>query len=389
MDADAIHVAASPGVAAGGALSPGPDGAANAPTSSAAVSRGGADAEAPPPADAERARCYHLRQQELWSVRPVWSAKFVIILYTLVGVAFLPIGIAILLANRKMTETPQFRYDNLNQCDVGALNADGTTRTCTVRLQLDRDVKAPAYFYYGLVNFFQNQRNYIKSRSAEQLRGDFEPGTTDISECDPKTEGPDGETLLPCGLTAFSRFNDSFLLCRDDACNDEVQTTKDGIAWDVDVNKRFKAGPAANGYTEDVNNLITDPDFIVWMRLAAYGTFRKLFWVITEDLEAGIDYFVRINASFPVESFNGEKFFVIAETRWFGGKNNFLAYAYLVVGGLALVLAAAFLAKYLRTAKGTADDEDVGDALLGEPAADVDGVGQDGVRGDEALAGST
>lgn len=125
------------------------------------------------------------------------------------------------------------------------------------------------------------------------------------------------------------------------------------------------------------------------MRLAAYGTFRKLYWVITEDLQAGVDYTVRIDASFPVESFGGEKFFVIAETRWFGGKNNFLAYAYLVVGGLALVLAAAFLAKYLRTAKGTAADEDVGDMLLGEPAVDADEVSQDGVGGGEAVAGST
>lgn len=389
MDADGIHVAASPGVAAGSVLSPGPDGAAAAaPASSPAVALGGADADAPPPADAERARCYHLRQQELWSVRPVWSAKFVIILYTLVGAAFLPVGIAILLANRKMTETPQYRYDNLDLCNVGALNANGTVRTCTVGLRLDRDVKAPAYMYYGLVNFFQNQRNYIKSRSAEQLRGDFEPGTTNIDECDPKILGPDGEQLLPCGLTAFSKFNDSFTLCRDSACENEVQTVKDGIAWDVDVNKRFLKGPAANGYTDEINNLITDPDFIVWMRLAAYGTFRKLVWVITEDLQAG-DYTVRINASFPVESFGGEKFFVIAETRWFGGKNDFLAYAYLVVGGLALVLAAAFLAKYLRNAKGAAGDEDVGDMLLGDPAAEADVVGQDDIGGGEAQAGST
>lgn len=389
MDADGIHVAASPGVAAGGALSPGPDSAVAAPASSAAVVRGGADADAPPPGDAERARCYHLRQQELWSVRPMWSAKFVIILYTLVGAAFLPIGVAILLANRKMIETPQYRYDNLDQCNVGAVNLDNTTRVCTVGLRLDRDVKAPSYMYYGLVNFFQNQRNYIKSRSAEQLRGDFEPGTTDIDECDPKIREPNGEPLLPCGLTAFSKFNDSFTLCRDSACASVVQTTKDGIAWDVDVNKRFQAGPAENGYTDEINELITDPDFIVWMRLAAYGTFRKLYWVITEDLQAGVDYTVRIDASFPVESFGGEKFFVIAETRWFGGKNNFLAYAYLVVGGLALVLAAAFLAKYLRTAKGTAADEDVGDMLLGEPAVDADEVSQDGVGGGEAVAGST
>lgn len=386
MEADGIHVAASPDAPPGGALSPA---AAAVPATSAPVARGGADANAPPPSDAERARCYHLRQQELWSVRPVWSAKFVIILYTLVGAAFIPIGVAILLANRKMTETPQFRYDNLEQCNVGPLNADGTVRTCTVALRLDRDVKAPAYMYYGLVNFFQNQRNYIKSRSAEQLRGDFEPGTTNIDECDPKVRGPDGEELLPCGLTAFSVFNDTFRLCRDAACNNEVGTTKDGIAWDVDVNKRFQAGPAANGYTDEINREITDLDFIVWMRLAAYGTFRKLYYVITEDLQAGVDYTVRINASYPVESFGGEKFFVIAETRWFGGKNNFLAYAYLVVGGLALVLAAAFLAKYLRTARGTAADEDVGDMLLGDPAIDADGVGQNGVVGGEPPAGST
>jgi len=322
-------------------------------------------------------------------VRPVWSAKFVIILYALVGLAFIPIGIVVLLANRKMLETEQLRYDNIPACNVGPRNINGTEQRCVVQVRLDRNVSAPSYMYYGLVNFFQNQRNYIKSRSAEQLRGDFEPGTTDLSECDPKVENDDGVELLPCGLTAFSLFNDTLTLCKDRDCAETVGTTKNGIAWDVDVNTRFQEGPASAGYTPTINGNITDPDFMVWMRLAAYGTFRKLYYVITEDLEADRDYFVRIDARYPVESFGGEKFFVIAETRWFGGRNNFLAYAYLVVGGLALVLAAAFLAKYLRTSKGTATDDDVGVLLLGEHSAEADEsrlsdddmMGADGVGG--------
>ena len=32
-------------------------------------------------------------------------------------------------------------------------------------------MKSPIFFYYGLENFYQNQRDYVKSRDYGQLRG--------------------------------------------------------------------------------------------------------------------------------------------------------------------------------------------------------------------------
>ncbi len=93
----------------------------------------------------------------------------------------------------------QQRYDNSfnTACAIG--------QQCTLRLSITQDMAAPVYFYYQLVNFYQNHRRYVKSRSDGQLRGDL---TADTSSCDPLiSNGPGPLTVYPCGLIANSFFN--------------------------------------------------------------------------------------------------------------------------------------------------------------------------------------
>jgi len=46
-------------------------------------------------------------------------------------------------------------------------------------------MEAPVYFYYGINNFYQNHRWYVKSRSYDQLAGGL-PKLSDLSvDCDP------------------------------------------------------------------------------------------------------------------------------------------------------------------------------------------------------------
>ncbi len=107
------------------------------------------------------------------------------------------------------------------------------------------------------------------------------------------------------------------------------------------------------------NCTFQDPDFVVWMRVAALPTFRKLHRIISTDLAPG-NYTVTIQNSesfitigmklvsyrntsdFPVYQFSGEKKFVISTSSWIGGKNSFLGISYLVVGSFSLFVALVF-----------------------------------------------
>lgn len=266
-------------------------------------------------------------------------------MYFIVSAIFIPLGIIIYIQSTELGNTPPLRYDNDPRCDVGPgegeFGDDPPERICSFTVEVKHNITAPSYFYYGLVNFYQNARTYVESRSYEQLRGNpVSVGGADT--CDPLiTNGTEDQVLVPCGLVANSRFNDSFLLCRDADCEQPVSLNKDVIAWEIDVEKRFLR---SESYSEEENDLIRSQDFMVWMRAAAYRNWKKLYRRIDDDLPAG-NYTVIVTSRFPVESFGGEKFFFISDTTWFGGPNEILGISYIVVGGVALLLAIVFLIK--------------------------------------------
>jgi len=299
-------------------------------------------------------------------------------------------------------------------------------------------LEAPVYMYYKMEKYFQNHRRYVKSRSEMQLHGD---SPTVSSGCGVDGgEGNDCGSYLaerrvavkgctaenasrciinPCGLVAWSLFNDSFQLL-DPSYAPVMPITETGIAWSSDMDKKFKnnlqgetgrhypgfyherrtgcnaatwpkndhtpsnraACLAANvpeaglcyqgsGYCNE------DEHFIVWMRVAALSTFRKLYAKIDTDILPGTytvsvtngrwggslyPYYYNpvasaafyddpsvapVNQSFlyPVHNFDGKKRIMLSTTSWIGGKNGFLGWVYLVVGVVCLVLALAFAIK--------------------------------------------
>ena len=209
------------------------------------------------------------------------------------------------------------RYDD--QCNG--------TSTCKVNVTIPTLMKAPVYFYYGLTNFYQNHRQYVKSRDDKQLHGDSIASVGDASTfCDPVTSagGSSNRSALyvPCGLIARSTFNDTFILNNLDRGN-TISWTNDGIAWQSDLDGLYSSHPDSRGTPmeppvpgcTDLNNCtFQDPDFVVWMRVAALPTFRKLHRIISIDLEAG-NYSVSINNNFPVYQFSGQKKFVLSTDR--------------------------------------------------------------------------
>lgn len=77
------------------------------------------------------------------------------------------------------------------------------------------------------------------------------------------------------------------------------------------------------------------------MRTSGLPNFRKLWGRIEEDLEG--TYTVKIKSYYDVTDFDGEKYVVISTANALGGDNTFLGIAYIVVGGITLILALAFV----------------------------------------------
>jgi hypothetical protein len=105
-----------------------------------------------------------------------------------------------------------------------------------VPVYLEHDYKGDVFFYYGLTNFYQNHRRYVKSRDDSQLLGEFKsPASVD---CEPFSRDSSGKTIVPCGAIANSLFNDTLTLTSDSF--GEIPVRKTGIAWNSDKEMKFR-----------------------------------------------------------------------------------------------------------------------------------------------------
>lgn len=87
--------------------------------------------------------------------------------------------------------------------------------------------------------------------------------------------------------------------------------------------------------------------FIVWMRIAGLPSFRKLWGKVEKPLKAGSKLKVTFEHNFPVKEFGGTKSFVISTSTMLGGKNDFLGFGYLTVGGCCVVFGIVFLWRHM------------------------------------------
>ena len=171
----------------------------------------------------------------------------------------------------------------------GASCVVGTVST-RITLVVKKDMDAPVYVYYRLDRYFQNHKKYIKSVSYSQLHGTPGASTTD---CDTKETVdferlndttiaalPKGGFMNPCGLAAWSYFNDTFgnftLTTRAGEVLD-VSVDSSDLVWEADRSTLFgnyasvnhNTVPGLEGGGKLIANVSQSEHFMAWMKISA------------------------------------------------------------------------------------------------------------------------
>lgn len=246
---------------------------------------------------------------------------------------------------------------------------------CVLNITVSGQMTAPIFVYYELKNYYQNHRNYVKSKDYSQLRGKDGLKASDLSKCnngglygrdilnnsqfthylngDPI--GPD-DILNPCGLMARSVFNDSYSLYTDYEANKSIAISETGIAWESDLTSLFGHVP---NYLNKTYIDVTDEHFVVWMRTAVTKSFRKI-WGIIQNLEDGENhgslgpgtYTLEISNNYNVTAWKGKKFIVLSTVNSLGGQNYYLGMIFIFTAIGCLLSSMFFCGRAMISKKG-------------------------------------
>ncbi|KAG1936319.1 transmembrane protein 30Aa [Pimephales promelas] len=318
------------------------------------------------------------KQQRLPAWQPILTAGTVLPAFFMIGLIFIPIGIGLFVTsnNIKEFEIDYTGVDMSSPCYNCAQNYSWNSTsvcTCSVPFTLDQHFDSNVFMYYGLSNFYQNHRRYVKSRDDSQLNGDKSSLLNPSKECEPYRTS-EKKPIAPCGAIANSLFNDTLELfyIHPNGSRIAIHLVKTGIAWWTDKHVKFRNPGGSNSNlsvvfqdtskpvnwrkpvyeldpTDAENNGFINEDFIVWMRTAALPTFRKLYRIIqkkkdnlTPTLPPG-NYSLEVTYNYPVRSFDGRKRMILSTISWMGGKNPFLGIAYITVGSVCFFLGVVLL----------------------------------------------
>ncbi|PRQ45303.1 putative CDC50/LEM3 family protein [Rosa chinensis] len=297
-------------------------------------------------------------QQELPACKPILSPGWVVSIFITIGIVFIPIGFAALFASERVVEL-QFQYDQdcvpakYKDNAVAYIQSNATDKTCTRKMPaVTSKMKSPIYVYYQIDHYFQNHRRYVKSRSDDQLRSVAKENST--SDCAPERFAKNGQPIVPCGLVAWSLFNDTYKFS---VKNKTIAVSKKDITWKSDREKKFSSSVYPKNFQSGgliggakLNSSIPlsqQEDLIVWMRTAAMPSFRKLYGRIEVDLDAHDEITIELQNNYNTYSFKGSKSVILSTASWIGGKNDLMGIAYLTIGGMCLFLAICFILMYV------------------------------------------
>ena len=178
------------------------------------------------------------KQQSMAAWKPILTAQGVIPTIFGIGAAFIPIGIGMILFSSSVKEKIIPYTDCTNDqgvmCKEVIKNTEVWKRNCIciITFQIDERWSGNVFIYYGLGNFYQSHRRYVRSRDDFQLLGNLKTDIKDIEpNCKPYlycenaeeccnefedgkciTKLPIGTMILPCGAIANSMFTDVITL---------------------------------------------------------------------------------------------------------------------------------------------------------------------------------
>lgn len=119
-----------------------------------------------------------------------------------------------------------------------------------------------------------SESRYVKSRNDAQLKDADQANKT--SGCDPEKTTKDGSPIVPCGLIAWSLFNDTYNFTLG---NKNLSVNKNGISWKSDRDhkfgkdvypKNFQNGTLRGGASLDLNKPVRLHSIISCFSLASY-----------------------------------------------------------------------------------------------------------------------
>jgi hypothetical protein len=331
------------------------------------------------------------RQQRLKAWQPILTPKSVLPLFFVIGAIFAPLGGVLFWASQQVQEIVIDYTDCSTQAPTGIPEAmpsgkvsstfksvqassftwkrnetdsKNLTTPCSLYFTLPESIGPPVFLYYKLTNFYQNHRKYVQSLDNDQLKGvAVKNDTIANSNCDPLRVDPvSKKAYYPCGLIANSIFNDTIKSPVLLSTSENYTMTSKGIAWSSDKklikntkynytdvvpppNWRRKFG---DSYTaETLPNLQDNEAFMVWMRTAGLPTFSKLSLRNDDDVMPACSYRLDIDDSFNVTVYGGTKSILISTRTVMGGKNPFMGIAYVVVGGICVIMGVLFAVAHL------------------------------------------
>ena len=211
------------------------------------------------------------------------------------------------------------------------------------------DIEGDLFIYLEYLDYYQNHRIYLKSKSKIQLSGEEDSSIS--TDCEPlydkddlkddlkgKISTFDDKVILPCGLMPASYIKTSI----EAKLNGKVLDIDDSdIAWKTDDSKKYEN--QSNAYLD-----ISDEHFKVWMRNSPTSRLNKLFGKIEEnDLKVGKLRF-EVTQGENILGYEPDMKVKISTNNRLGGKNNVLGWTFLVVAVLSLIWSIVFMiiAKY-------------------------------------------
>lgn len=164
----------------------------------------------------------------------------------------------------------------------------------TVSATISRDMDAPLYLYVRLDKFYQNHKRYVRSTSEMQMHS-TSISLSQLTACQPyDTLGGSEGVILPCGLAAWSYFNDTVLnIAVSDGAGFPAQAiTMDSsrLVWESDRSGLFgnmapinhNTVPARRGGGALKVNLSQDENFMAWMKKPVQPGAPCLAWVYSD-----------------------------------------------------------------------------------------------------------